>query len=512
MSWTDGSALAHWRDRITLSHMTDLTFATSAPATTPAQTLIIPVQPGRGKTVIVLTDSISPALRRKIGDAVRSVGSSGASGEITQLPALTGIKAGRIIAVGLGDEKKRADSEAVRRAFGNAVRSCFGDRKVAVALPTDVSLSESAAWGSRLGAYAFTEFKSKSVKQPPATIVLLAPRSANDFREYVATVDTVGAAIDLARDLVNTPPNALPPVELANRAKAAVQALPVKVKIWDEKALKADGCGGILAVGQGSANPPRLVRMDYAPAGATCHLAFVGKGITFDTGGISIKPAANMDEMKSDMAGSAAVIGAMQAIATLKLPVHVTGWIALAENMPSGTAQRPGDVITMFDGTTVEVLNTDAEGRLVLGDALGMAVLEKPDLIVDVATLTGAQRIALGSRTAGVMSNDDDARTTIVETGTRAGEALWPMPLPEDLRASLDSPTADIANIGDRLGGMLSAGIFLQTFIPAGQPWVHVDIAGPAFNDKSAYGYTPKGGTGAMVRTFVRLAAECAAD
>jgi leucyl aminopeptidase len=281
--------------------------------------------------------------------------------------------------------------------------------------------------------------------------------------------------------------------------------------VWDEKALTRDGCGGILGVGQGSANPPRLVKLEYSPRGAKQHLAYVGKGITFDTGGISIKPAANMDEMKGDMAGAAAVIAAVRAIATLKLPIKVTGWVPMAENMPSGTAQRPGDVITMFDGTTVEVLNTDAEGRLVLADALGMAVLEKPDLIVDAATLTGAQRIALGSRTAAAMSNDDEARSEVVTAAGSAGEAMWAMPLPEDLRPSLDSMTADLANIGDRLGGMLSAGIFLQEFIPKGQAWVHLDIAGPAFNEKSAYGYTPKGGTGAAVRTFVRLAQERAA-
>jgi leucyl aminopeptidase len=201
----------------------------------------------------------------------------------------------------------------------------------------------------------------------------------------------------------------------------------------------------------------------------------------------------------------------VQAIAALRLPVRVTGWVPTAENMPSGTAQRPGDVITMFDGTTVEVLNTDAEGRLVLADALGMAAEDQPDLIIDAATLTGAQRVALGSRTAAVMSNDGQAREAVCDAAEAAGEAMWPMPLPEDLRSSLDSATADIANIGDRLGGMLSAGVFLQEFVPAGQPWVHLDIAGPAFNDKSAYGYTPKGGTGAAVRTFVEVARRMAA-
>ena len=218
-----------------------------------------------------------------------------------------------------------------------------------------------------------------------------------------------------------------------------------------------------------------------------------------------------MDEMKGDMAGAAAVIGAIQAIATLDILVKVTGWLAIAENMPSSTAQRPGDVITMFDGTTVEVLNTDAEGRLVLADALGMAVKEKPDLLIDVATLTGAQSVALGRRVSGVMSNDDDARDQVCAAAAAAGESMWPMPLPEDLRASLDSSTADIANIGDRMGGMLSAGVFLSTFIPEGQPWVHLDIAGPAFNEKGAYGYLPKGGTGAAVRTFVRIAQTIAA-
>ena len=216
--------------------------------------------------------------------------------------------------------------------------------------------------------------------------------------------------------------------------------------------------------------------------------------------------------MKADMSGAAAVIAAVQAIASLELPIAVTGWVPAAENMPSGTAQRPGDVLTTYGGKTVEVLNTDAEGRLILADALGMAVEESPDLIVDVATLTGAQRIALGSRTAGVMANDDDARNRVIDAADTAGEAMWPMPLPDDLRASLDSATADIANIGDRMGGMLSAGVFLREFVPEDQPWVHIDIAGPAYNDKSPYGYTPKGGTGAAVRTFVELAENMSRD
>ena len=298
---------------------------------------------------------------------------------------------------------------------------------------------------------------------------------------------------------------------MAKDAKAAMAGLPVTVTVWDEAALRRDGCGGILGVGQGSINPPRMVRLAYRPTGTKAHLALVGKGITFDTGGISIKPADGMDHMKADMSGAAAVIAAVQVIASLGLRVRVTGWVPMAENMPGGGAMRPGDVITMFDGTTVEVLNTDAEGRLILADALGMAVGERPTLILDAATLTGAQRVALGVRTAGAMSNDDDARGFVCRAAEDAGEAMWPMPLPEDLRASLDSMTADIANIGDRLGGMLTAGVFLNTFVPEGQPWVHLDIAGPAFNEKAAYGYTPKGGTGAAVRTFVQVARQLAA-
>jgi leucyl aminopeptidase len=251
--------------------------------------------------------------------------------------------------------------------------------------------------------------------------------------------------------------------------------------------------------------------MTYAPKGAKAHLSLIGKGITFDTGGISIKPASKMDEMKADMSGSAAVIAAVSAIAGLGLKVKVTGWVAAAENMPSGTAQRPGDIVTTFDGTTVEVLNTDAEGRLVLADAIGMSAREKPDLMIDIATLTGAQRIALGRRIAGVMSNTESARDQVVAASGIAGEEMWGMPLPTYLRETLKSQTADIANIGDGLAGMLSAGVFLQEFVPDSQTWVHIDVAGPAYNDVAPHGYTPKGGTGAGVRTLVQIARELSA-
>jgi leucyl aminopeptidase len=383
---------------------------------------------------------------------------------------------------------------------------------VAIALPA-ADLAD-VVLGAELGAYSFTAFRGARYRSTARrTVTVLVPDAVTaDAKRGLREAQALADAVTLARDLVNTPPNALPPAALADAAAEAVAGLPVDVRVWDVTALEEDGCGGILAVGQGSSRPPRLVRLDYAPEGARAHLALVGKGITFDTGGISIKPADSMHEMKGDMAGAAAVIAAVRAIAALDVPVHVTGWVPTAENMPSDTAQRPGDVITIHGGTTVEVLNTDAEGRLVLADALVMAAAERPDLIIDIATLTGAQRIALGLRTAGAMGNNPNARDAVVAAADEAGEQLWAMPLPDDLRAALDSSVADLANIGERLGGMLSAGVFLAEFVPADQPWVHLDIAGPAYNTKAPYGYTPSGGTGMGVRTFVQVAREMAQD
>jgi leucyl aminopeptidase len=493
--------------------MTTIALATGNPLTSSTDALVVALTPAKGKRPDVVSPRIAPAQCARLADAFAAVGATGKVGDLTRVPGGNGVKAPVVVGVGIGAGDW--DAEATMRAVGSAVRSLAGTRRVAISLPlADDEQLVAVAMAALLAAYDFTAHRGKSSKGRPAPVrsitLLLAGTPTPEQRRAVKEVSAVADGVLLARDLVNTPPSHLHPAELADAAVAAVADLPVKVTVWDVPDLERDGCGGILAVGMGSAHAPRLVRMEYAPKGAHAHLALVGKGITFDTGGISIKPAANMDEMKADMAGAAAVIGAVQAIARLALPVRVTGWVPTAENMPSGTAQRPGDIITVFDGTTVEVLNTDAEGRLILADALGMAVAQEPDLIIDAATLTGAQRIALGARIAGVMSNSDEARTRVCAAAESAGESAWPMPLPADLRASLDSAVADIANIGDRLGGMLSAGVFLREFIPDRQPWVHMDIAGPAFNEKGAYGYTPKGGTGAAVRTFVQVAAEMA--
>jgi leucyl aminopeptidase len=310
------------------------------------------------------------------------------------------------------------------------------------------------------------------------------------------------------------PPSYLTPDKFCKKVSEEVKSAGgaksgLKLQIWDEKALKAQGFGGIVGVGQGSANPPRLLHISYTPkTKPSKRYSYIGKGITFDTGGLALKPAAGMEAMKSDMSGAAAVCAAVLAIAKLKLPVAIEMWAPLAENMPSDTAVRPSDIITIFGGKTVEVLNPDAEGRLVLADALVKAQSSKNKLdgIVDVATLTGAQVVALGTRTSAVMTNNLEFCNAFLDSAAISGEQFWPMPLPEELRASLDSPVADLANIGDRMGGMLVAGLFLKEFVAPELPWLHLDIAGPAYNEGKAHGYTPVGGTGVAFRTLVTLA------
>ena len=324
--------------------------------------------------------------------------------------------------------------------------------------------------------------------------------------------EVIAKAVNLVRDLVNTSPRDLSPETLAEEAVRVASDRGIAVEVLDENELRADGYGGLTGVGQGSTRPPRLVRLSYTHPEAAKTVAFVGKGITFDSGGLSLKPPKSMETMKSDMGGAAATLAATAAIAELGLPVNVVGYMCLAENMPGGAAQRPSDIITIYGGKTVEVLNTDAEGRLVMADALARSAADNPDLVVDIATLTGAASVALGRRTAGVMGSSEAVAGEVAAVMREAGEPAWAMPLPEELRKGLDSTVADLANVsGDRNGGMLVAGLFLREFVPDGVAWAHLDIAGPAFNETSPYGYTPKGGTGAAVRALVAIAAETAA-
>jgi len=396
---------------------------------------------------------------------------------------------------------------------GNAVRAAAGRESIAIAIDGPAG---PLAEGALLAAYTFEGYREKDPKRQPVGNVVLLGIEANGedagggdaAARAVQRAEVLAGAVALARDLVNTPPADLAPADLAERARAEAAEVGVGAEIWDETALADQGFGGILGVGQGSSRPPRLVRLTWHPEGATRTVALVGKGITFDSGGLSLKPPTSMEWMKTDMAGSAAVLATVLAAARLELPIRVTGWLPLAENLPGGQAQRPGDVLTQYGGKRVEVLNTDAEGRLVLADAIVRAAEEEPDALVDVATLTGAQIVALGMRTTGVMANDDAWRDTVVAAFGAAGEQAWPMPLPPELRKGLDSPIADIANVpaaGNRDGGMLVAGHYLAAFVPDGLPWAHLDIAGPSWNSREPYGYTPKGATGVAVRTLVTL-------
>ncbi len=358
------------------------------------------------------------------------------------------------------------------------------------------------ATGALLGGYTFRRYRATPAADIAVTLLTSENNAAAAGRGRV-----IAEAVNLSRDLINTAPLDLPPAALAADAEQVAAASGISVEVLDEAALAAGGFGGILAVGQGSSRPPRLVRLSYSHPEATKTVVFVGKGITFDSGGLSLKPPKSMETMKCDMSGAAAVLAATSAIARLTVPVNVIGYLSLAENMPGGNAQRPSDVITIYGGKTVEVLNTDAEGRLVLADGIARSGADNPDLIVDIATLTGAATVALGRRTAGVMGSSESVAAGIAAVMRDAGEPAWAMPFPEELRKGLDSPVADLANVsGARDGGMLVGGLFLREFVPDGVAWAHLDIAGPAFNEGSPFGYTPKGGTGAAVRALVAIA------
>lgn len=452
------------------------------------------------------SSAVPDELRQDLEQLFAAVGAGTGLGDTTVVPSPAPLTAGVVIGVGLGGPRPDlAESEVLRRAAGSAARAGRSYGSLALALPaTDESQAAAVVEGAVLGGYSFDAFRTSTAKPTKTTTVTVLAAAGGPAEADRAAARA--SAVTFARDLVNTPPGDLRPSGFAEQVKSAGEAAGLAVSVIDADQLRADASGGILAVGQGSDDPPRLIKLSYEPAGATAHLALVGKGITFDSGGLSLKPPKSMETMKCDMSGAAAVAAAMIAIAAEGLPIRVTGWLAVAENMPSGSAQRPGDVISMYGGKTVEVLNTDAEGRLVMGDALVRAAAEEPDALLDIATLTGAQMVALGTTTAGVMGNHAGLRDAICAVGREAGESLWPMPLPPELRPALDSPIADIANVGDRNGGMLTAGLFLQEFVPENLPWGHLDIAGPAFSSASATGYTPKGGTGFGVMTLVAVA------
>jgi leucyl aminopeptidase len=470
---------------------------------------------GKGPDGLLSTpgaDAVDRLVGGRLLAALADLGARGTEDEVTKLPTFGQGPFPVVAVAGLG--APQADGgyapEAVRRAAGAASRALTGRSAVvsllaAVGGTPDADRLHAVGEGSLLGAYEFTTYKSDlpaGRPTPPASFELVVP-DAGAAKGPLARVRAVADAVTLVRDLVNTPPNDLHPAELAARGAAAGKKAGLSVEVLDEKALAAGGYGGILAVGAGSARPPRLLRLEYKSKKAKTSVALVGKGITFDSGGISIKPAAGMADMKSDMSGAAAVIATVCLVAELGLPVDVTATVPIAENLPGGGAYRPADVVTFRNGKKSEITNTDAEGRVVLADGISRALEDSPAYLLETSTLTGAQLVALGTRTSGVMGSDE-LRDAVVAASRRSGEPMWGMPLPPELRRSLDSTTADFTNSGaDRFGGMLVAGHFLSEFIPDGQPWAHIDIAGPAYNTGSPWGYTLKGGTGVPVRTLL---------
>ncbi len=486
--------------------MTTLRISDADVTATRAGVLIVGV--AKAGSLQIVSGALPAAVRKAIAADLDKVACNGELGSVWRIPAPNSIAADSVVAVGT---VAKPDPDQLRKAAGLGVRAAGSTKSVVIALPSpNQSTLAAVCEGALLGAYVPLRLSGKPAADGVGTLIVAttAPRSVRSSVKRNSVSDVKAAS--LARDLVNEPPVRLTPAAFASTAKKQFKATEVKVTVWDADRLAKEGMGGMVGVGQGSANPPRLIALEYAPKNASKHLALVGKGITFDSGGLSLKPPKAMETMKCDMAGAAAVLAAVSAIAELGLPIRVSGYLACAENMPGGHAQRPGDVITMRNDKTVEVLNTDAEGRLVMADALVLAGESQPDVIIDVATLTGAQMIALGPQVAAVMSNDPALAGKVQSAGEAVGEPFWPMPLPESLKASLKSPIADLKNIGDQYGGMLTAGLFLESFVPDAVSWAHLDIAGPAFNEAGPHGFTPKGGTGFAARTLIQLAREMA--
>lgn len=461
--------------------------------------------------IVGLPQESEKSYRKQFGLSVRALakdlGASAEPGSVTVLPS-----AGhRLIVVGLGDPD--VDPARIRTAVAAGIRAAAklpGDASLRVAVSLELGnpeLLKAAAEAAVLGAFVPERLTAEPKPARITAIDVVSPSARAEAKDAIAAAQVVAGAVCLTRDLVNLAPNVLFPESFVSQARTLLKDVKVDLEVLDEKALERGGYGGLTAVGGGSAHPPRLLRLEYSPKGAKTHICLVGKGITFDSGGLDIKPAVGMGTMKCDMAGAAAVLAATHAIAKLGLKVRVTTYAALAENMPSGSAYRPSDVLTIYGGTTVENYNTDAEGRLVMADALARSKSDNPDLVVDVATLTGAAVMALGARCAALMASDDETADLVLDAAEVAGEEFWQLPITDYARAELESPIADLrsGSLG-KAGGALVAAAFLQRFIADGQAWAHLDIAGPAFNEGSAYGEVPAGGTGAGVRTLVALA------
>jgi leucyl aminopeptidase len=470
--------------------------------------LVVPVFSGRqlGPGASAVDDALDGTLT----DFMEEADFDGKRGEVLAVPTRAQLSARAALLLGVGDQGS-FDLAALRRAAAVLARRASKVTSVATtlldAVAADVdrgAAAQALAEGVGLGAYQFLRYKSDAKPSRLARVVVVG-RGGAKARAGLERGARIAEAVAWARDLINEPAAAKSPEDVAELARKIGRASGLKVKVLAGEQLERERMGGVLGVGNGSHRPPRFVRLEYAPAGARATLGLVGKGVVFDSGGLSLKTAGGMETMKTDMSGAAAVIAAMSALRDLGVKTRVVGYVPLVENMPSGHAMRPGDVLTMRNGKTVEVLNTDAEGRLILADALAFADDESADAVIDLATLTGAVVTALGEKVAGLMGSDDAWISQVRDAADRAGERVWHLPLPEEYRRNLDSEVADLRNISSGGGaGTLTAGLFLKEFVGS-RPWAHLDIAGTA-RSSAEDGEVAKGGTGFGVRTLLELA------
>ncbi len=446
--------------------------------------------------------SLDQAMGGLLSRAAKDEGFKGDKGEVLKVPTEGRIPASWVVLVGVGEG---APAPHATHAVAVCGAQAAKQHKTLAVVPvdTDVASVRAAAEGVVRGAYRFDRYLTgdRKPKGGLGSATVVAGKSDKKLAAAVREGQIVGEGVNLARDLVNAPPNDLTATALANEAKKASKAAGAQCRVWNKKQIEQLGLTLLLAVNRGSKEEPRFIHMSYKPRGAKKRVVFVGKGLTFDSGGLCLKPPKGMADMKCDMAGAATTVGIVYAAARLKLPVEVHGIIGSTDNMSGGDAYRPGDVFPSYDGKTVEIVNTDAEGRLVLADALAWARDLKPDYMIDHATLTGACMVALGKWTAGLFAGDDQLGELYGEAAEAAGESFWPMPLTEDLRETLKSDIADLKHTGDSHGGAITAALFLQEFVGPTK-WVHCDIAGPAFLE-AAHGVHPKGGTGFGVATGV---------
>ena len=480
----------------------------TAPERVRVDLLAVPVYAGR--RLGPGADAVDWALEGGLAEFMEEADFEGKRGETLAVPTRGRLGAKAVVLVGVG-EQDQLDSDALRRAAATLAKRASKVAKVATTLldvaPESLDRADAAqaiAEGVLLGSYQFLRYKGDARPTKLGRVLVLGRANAQ-VRRGIERGTRIAEAVAWARDLVNEPSAGKSPADIAEAARTIARGAGLKVKVLAGEQLTRARMGGVLGVGQGSERPPCFVRLEYAPAGARATLALVGKGVVFDSGGLSLKTAGGMETMKTDMSGAAAVIAAMSVLRDLGVKTRVVGYVPLVENMPSGNAMRPGDVLRMRNGKTVEVLNTDAEGRLILADALSLASDEQPDAIVDLATLTGAITVALGEKIAGLMGNDERWLAEIKDVADRTGEQVWTLPLPGEYRKMLDSEVADIKNVSSGGGGgSLVAGLFLQEFTNSA-PWAHLDIAGTA-RASSDDGYVSRGGTGWGVRTLIELA------